>query len=31
MDGIGSDLDGVFILAATNFPFSLDGAILRRF
>ena len=31
MDGIGSDLEGVFILAATNLPWSLDNAILRRF
>lgn len=29
MDGVGSNNDGVFILAATNHPWDIDGALLR--
>ncbi len=29
MDGVSSDNDGVFILAATNHPWDIDGALLR--
>lgn len=29
MDGVGSDNDGVFILAATNHPWDVDAALLR--
>ncbi len=29
MDGVGSDNDGVFILAATNHPWDIDNALLR--
>lgn len=31
MDGVGNKKDKVFIMAATNIPWSLDPAILRRF
>jgi len=30
MQGVGHDLDGVLVLAATNIPWSLDPAIRRR-
>jgi len=29
MDGVGSDNDGVFVLAATNHPWDVDAALLR--
>ena len=29
MDGVGSDNDGVFVLAATNMPWDVDAALLR--
>ena len=29
MDGIGSDNDGLFVLAATNHPWDVDNALLR--
>ncbi len=29
MDGVGSDNDGVFVLAATNMPWDVDPALLR--
>jgi len=31
MDGVGHDSTGVLVLGATNFPWSLDPAIRRRF
>jgi len=31
MNGVGKDLDGVLVLAATNMPWILDPAIRRRF
>ena len=31
MDGVGNDSDGILLLAATNIPWQLDSAILRRF
>jgi len=31
MDGVGKDAEGVFILAATNIPWTLDPAMRRRF
>jgi vacuolar protein-sorting-associated protein 4 len=31
MDGVGNDSTGVLVLGATNIPWSLDGAIRRRF
>ncbi|CAM1500412.1 Fc.00g095740.m01.CDS01 [Cosmosporella sp. VM-42] len=31
MDGVGNNNDGVFVLAATNLPWSLDPAVRRRF
>jgi len=31
MDGVGHDSMGVLVLGATNFPWSLDPAIRRRF
>jgi vacuolar protein-sorting-associated protein 4 len=31
MNGVGKDIDGVLILAATNMPWALDPAIRRRF
>jgi len=31
MNGVGSDMDGILILAATNIPWQLDSAIRRRF
>ena len=31
MDGVGNDNEGVFILAATNIPWTLDPAMRRRF
>src|SRR5690606_35394784 len=29
MDGVGSDNDGLFVLAATNHPWDVDSALLR--
>jgi len=31
MNGVGTDMDGVLVLGATNVPWELDGAIRRRF
>jgi len=31
MNGVGNDVDGVLVLAATNIPWTLDSAIRRRF
>jgi len=31
MNGVGNDMDGVLVLAATNIPWQLDAAIRRRF
>lgn len=31
MNGVGNDVDGVLVLAATNIPWALDAAIRRRF
>lgn len=31
MEGVGGSNEGIFIIAATNTPFDLDEAILRRF
>jgi vacuolar protein-sorting-associated protein 4 len=31
MDGIGAQNGQLFIIAATNLPWSIDSAILRRF
>jgi len=31
MNGVGNDVDGILVLAATNIPWSLDPAIRRRF
>ena len=31
MNGVGKDMDGVLVLAATNIPWALDPAIRRRF
>lgn len=31
MNGVGKDMDGILILAATNTPWMLDSAIRRRF
>ncbi|CEG65526.1 Putative Vacuolar protein sorting-associated protein 4 [Rhizopus microsporus] len=31
MNGVGNDMDGVLVLAATNIPWQLDSAIRRRF
>ena len=31
MNGVGADMEGVLVLAATNIPWGLDSAIRRRF
>eukprot|EP01111_Echinosteliopsis_oligospora_P017007 TRINITY_DN7237_c0_g1_i1.p1 TRINITY_DN7237_c0_g1~~TRINITY_DN7237_c0_g1_i1.p1 ORF type:complete len:459 (+),score=119.25 TRINITY_DN7237_c0_g1_i1:151-1527(+) len=31
MNGVGNDMDGILVLAATNIPWGLDPAIRRRF
>jgi vacuolar protein-sorting-associated protein 4 len=31
MNGVGTDMEGVLVLAATNIPWSLDPAVRRRF
>jgi vacuolar protein-sorting-associated protein 4 len=31
MNGVGNDMDGVLVLAATNIPWQLDSAIRRRY
>lgn len=31
MNGVGNDVDGILVLAATNIPWALDPAIRRRF
>ncbi len=31
MDGVGVDMDGVLVLAATNVPWEIDSAVRRRF
>ncbi|XP_060562832.1 vacuolar protein sorting-associated protein 4B-like [Ruditapes philippinarum] len=31
MQGVGNDQDGLLVIGATNMPWSLDSAILRRF
>jgi len=31
MNGVGNDMDGILVLAATNIPWNLDAAIRRRF
>mmetsp|Transcript_23429 Transcript_23429/g.17890 ORF Transcript_23429/g.17890 Transcript_23429/m.17890 type:complete len:88 (+) Transcript_23429:667-930(+) len=31
MNGVGTDMDGVLVLGATNVPWELDPAIRRRF
>jgi vacuolar protein-sorting-associated protein 4 len=31
MDGVGNDQEGVLVMAATNTPWALDDAVIRRF
>ncbi len=31
MQGVGTDMNGVLVLGATNVPWELDNAIRRRF
>jgi vacuolar protein-sorting-associated protein 4 len=31
MNGVGTDTDGILVLAATNIPWQLDTAIRRRY